>query len=782
MARIDGGVIPPQAIDAYDTSDRSTEDGLVATKRRLVDSLLTKSLSQGEKVEWNDWARQVVAQGSPHELSFIKIEAGTVLHHVFDASDLTFPGPVDFTDVSFGGGSTFERCAFGGDVKFGSSSALQDDDRAETSSTFQVASSFKHAKFLGIADFSYCVWTPQSDFSQALFEKEAVFNGATFNRSCRFDNVKFHGSVGFKGANFSWSGHASNEVSFVDASVSGSIDFGGSIFRGSPTTPVKIDFREAQISGDAVFQNCEFGQPLEDGRSRAVDLQLGSGVFQGAIDFSGSSFYSRFSALNSGTFAGPIRMVDANFFRAYSISNAKITASGGIAIDGNDAKFHDSVTIERLIAFGLCKFEGTQFTGKVELTGNELQSAATGALVASFEGAVFSGGLVVDGLTASQNLTPGRLSLKGVEISESGATIANGEYACRLDFRDMRCEGPIDFSNQNFKDTSFNGCRFARRVEFNECKFGEDVDFGNVEFVGPASVADSEFHGEFRFQKSVCESPIEFNGVKWSGNANFNETNFLRPITFRDSTCAGLLSMRDCGQDVQLRIVEMRLSQIPELAHTSFDDYGHAAGWTWSSDLKSAVNSSMVAGRQTLANRLRILAKFAAKDTNSAYERLLIETSAAVYRDKEQSLLVRFARAGTVGHDGKRVGRSIALFLLQAALLFPALYMVLHLQATNPRLPLTIETFSIAASSNCSQGQGIVAASAVYISVRATLFAIPDTEDRSQRAAECLLGDRSDWLATSWWSIVPVLQSILAAILTFAIGYSVRRRLTNSSD
>ena len=82
-------------------------------------------------------------------------------------------------------------------------------------------------------------------------------------------------------------------------------------------------------------------------------------------------------------------------------------------------------------------------------------------------------------------------------------------------------------------------------------------------------------------------------------------------------------------------------------------------------------------------------------------------------------------------------------------------------------------------SQQCVEGEGSVVAAAIYTSLRSTLFAIPDTEDRSRQVAECLYGKKAAVLATSWPAFIPIGQAALSGVLLFAIGFAVKRRLSH---
>jgi hypothetical protein len=58
------------------------------------------------------------------------------------------------------------------------------------------------------------------------------------------------------------------------------------------------------------------------------------------------------------------------------------------------------------------------------------------------------------------------------------------------------------------------------------------------------------------------------------------------------------------------------------------------------------------------------------------------------------------------------------------------------------------------------------------------LFAIPVADERVKQAATCLHGEADmKLLLNRWIGLVPILQSLLCAILLFAIGSAVRNRL-----
>jgi hypothetical protein len=62
--------------------------------------------------------------------------------------------------------------------------------------------------------------------------------------------------------------------------------------------------------------------------------------------------------------------------------------------------------------------------------------------------------------------------------------------------------------------------------------------------------------------------------------------------------------------------------------------------------------------------------------------------------------------------------------------------------------------------------------------LHSALFAIPVTEVRVKQAATCLYGeDGMKVLPNRWIGLVPIIQSLLSAILLFAIASTVRNRL-----
>lgn len=77
----------------------------------------------------------------------------------------------------------------------------------------------------------------------------------------------------------------------------------------------------------------------------------------------------------------------------------------------------------------------------------------------------------------------------------------------------------------------------------------------------------------------------------------------------------------------------------------------------------------------------------------------------------------------------------------------------------------------------CPSRSGSPFPSAVHASLRNALFAIPDLDDRAKQVTECMYGDKAATIATRWQALVPLFQSILSAILIFAIGTAVRNRL-----
>lgn len=216
--------------------------------------------------------------------------AGTVA----EFTDTTWNTTADFKGTTFGGFADFERTHFKAGASFVGASL-------GTSSAGGGGVSFKHAEFVGVADFS-----------NATVYDSLAFCAATFRGNARFVRMKgaipqHPASVSFHSATFH------GPADFENCAIGDQADFRKSTFLGTARTPVSLDDTDFDSDAAVRFANARF-----------CGSEFGQACFNREVSFYGAEFFFR-ASFPCAVFAAPVRFENAKFDGGVTFRDAHFT-------------------------------------------------------------------------------------------------------------------------------------------------------------------------------------------------------------------------------------------------------------------------------------------------------------------------------------------------------------------------------------------------------------------------------------------------------------------------
>jgi hypothetical protein len=316
---------------------------------------------------------------------------------------------------------------------------------------------------------------------------------------------------------------------------------------------------------------------------------------------------------------------------------------------------------------------------------------------------------------------------------------------------------------------------------FRSAQFDGGLLSENIAWRGGLDLSNAKFSRKVIFRRTQLGAHVQ-EAPSNPTRINIERARLLDGLEFDAVEIKGELIIRRPAGILMLEVNEATISGVlPVLDRAQFEDPGEVNRFKWHPSLEHVI-ANTVGGRsqeerREASDRLRKLAEFAdiARDLSNR-ERLFTHASELAPEAVYGSAIARAVTTWLLGRRREDVGRAAAVLLLLSGLVFPALYVAIHKHVTTGvGLTFSLDDFA----RPCADGDGNVVAAAIYASLRSTLFAIPDTEDRARQAAECLYGKKAAVLATSWPAFVPISQAALSGILLFAIGFAVRRRLSH---
>lgn len=315
----------------------------------------------------------------------------------------------------------FGRAFFSGSVFKGSTFFL--------GAIFHEQAEFEDVDFEGDLEFGFSKFH-RVDFNRTKFLGTTRFEGAKFGVYAQFQS-KFEGSANFKDAIFSGTAFFDSvkfkSVSFENAAFNGSTTFYGACFGGSS------DFDNSIFSGSAKFERAEFFDTVD----------FSNGIFRSALNFKNACFtgvmkcrYRDFlddAIFDGASFAKPVDFYGSQFHKFASFQTA--------IWPDNIISTHSS--FDQTLFIGLVTFAGSGF-----------------GRLASFNGAKFERGLVIDDVEESASRTRFRKEL------DEAVSYSRQEFHQQLEsINAARENSGINFLNRRDRRQLENELRDRRLAE-----------------------------------------------------------------------------------------------------------------------------------------------------------------------------------------------------------------------------------------------------------------------------------------------------------------------------
>ncbi len=256
----------------------------------------------------------------------------------------------------------------------------------------------------------------------------------------------------------------------------------------------------------------------------------------------------------SANFSADTRFDSAIFYGSVSFDN--VTFSGDASF--KNTNFSGAASFKRATFFGVTRFYRATFSGNAHFksarfSGDARFTSATISGEANFDNTIFSGHANLNSVTFSGKANFDSASFSGdarfynATFSDD-ASFHSAIFSGGARFNDTTISGDATFSSANFSGNArFNPTTFLGNARFYRAFFSGHANLNSAIFSGDSSFNFATFAGGARFHRAKFEKSAFFRGSKFeykdvdnvkSGQMWFGKAVFSGPLNFDDAVFA----------------------------------------------------------------------------------------------------------------------------------------------------------------------------------------------------------------------------------------------------